>query len=800
MMELEDVMSSLEGLSAEARVLALREMLADVEQDNARHRFPTPGALAKALDPKTVQTPALSLIDDAVVEAVDEGGWVIITVPPQEGKALSAATPVFTTRGWVQHGDLVPGDEVCHPNGSFVTVTNRGEDCDITLRVEFADGHHLDCHPRHEFQVWDTHLDAFRIVEAGALADTKLHSGTPGRRGYRTRFYLPPRQALRGVGDGTALGALSFIERFEDWWKLIPLKLTAPVQERRALFDAFLVEFSTTSRKAVRVEDRFLAEDFAELARTLGYTATVSHEKRRKPWTVTLTPMSSQHGPAVVSVTEIPPVVGNCIAVSAPDGMYLAGAGLTPTHNSTRVSVWTPVWALMRDPSRRVVVASYAESLARRNAMQARAIVNEFGSGSVDEMTGAALPDHLGIRVAPDHRQASSWAISGHPGGVYATGVQGSLTGRAADVLIIDDPLKNQQQADSEREREKIWEWWTSVAQTRLAPGASVVIIMTRWHQDDLVGQILAEEDKRPVEERRWKTINIPAIAEDGVPDALGREYGEALESARGRTLADFKRIRDSVGPRVWGSLYQGTPAPLAGGLFSTDEINQSRVTASDISLSGMIVSIDPAESGKGDEAGLLVMGWDITGTTYVVEDLSRRMTSQQWARNAVMAAIRHGAAEIVYEAFTAETTYRNVLETAWRDLHRQAAILREHDLDVLVAAEMWHAEGNEGDPLRFMQEAISLIDLIPRQEQAPYRIVPWRKRGDKVARAAGARQAVTTGKLRMIGTHPVLERQMAQWQPGQGSPDRVDAMVNGFDHMRTFLSAPSSIAIPEDW
>ena len=465
---------------------------------------------------------------------------------------------------------------------------------------------------------------------------------------------------------------------------------------------------------------------------------------------------------------------------------------------STRVAVWTPVWALMRDPDRRIVVASYAESLARRNAMQARGIINEFGTGAVDEVTGEALRDYLGIGVARDHRQAASWSVAGHSGGYYATGTAGALTGRAADLLIIDDPLKNQQQADSARERQKIWEWWTSVAQTRLAPGAAVIIIMTRWHEDDLVGGILAEEDKRPPGERLWRMVNIPAIAEPGVPDALDRVDGTPLESARGRTLADFRRIRESVGPRVWSSLYQGQPTPSEGGLFSREEIDRGRVTAVD--LSGIIVTVDPAESGRGDEAGVIVMGWDATATMYVVEDHSARMTSAVWARVAVEAALRSGAAEIVYEAFTAKETYRGVLEKTWQDIARQAELLREHNGDALVAAEVWHAEGHEGDSLGPMQATLELLDKIPDGREAPYRLVPWRKRGDKVARAAGARQSVTTGRLRMVGEHPVLERQMVTWQVGQGSPDRVDAMVNGHDHIITLIAQPVGLALPEDW
>lgn len=467
---------------------------------------------------------------------------------------------------------------------------------------------------------------------------------------------------------------------------------------------------------------------------------------------------------------------------------------------STRVAVWTPVWALMRNPNRRIVVASYAESLARRNAMQARAIVNEYGSGATDEVTGEALRDYLGIAVSQEHRQSNSWTLAGHTGGYYATGTGGALTGRAADLLIVDDPLKNQVQADSAREREKLWDWWTSVAQTRLAPGAAVIIIMTRWHEDDLVGGILTEEQKRPEAERVWRVVNIPAVAEDGVPDALGRAPGEALVSARGRTGQDFENIRRQVGQRVWSALYQGQPTPSSGGLFLRDEIDASRVEAGNVTLSGLIVSVDPSESGHGDEAGILLMGWDASGSAYVVRDESRQATSAGWARRAVRMAVREGAADLVYEAFTAQQTYAAVLAAAWQDMSHCAELLRRHGRDALAAAEAWTAEGHVGDALTPMQETLALLDKVPDNGIPPYRVVPWRARGDKVARAAGARQSVTTGRLRMLGSHPVLERQMVTWQPGQGSPDRVDAMVNGHDHIMGQLNRPVGFAVPGGW
>ena len=147
---------------------------------------------------------------------------------------------------------------------------------------------------------------------------------------------------------------------------------------------------------------------------------------------------------------------------------------------------------------------------------------------------------------------------------------QGSVdTGKRADLLIVDDPIKNMQEADSHAMRTKIIEWYHSVATSRLAPGAGVVVIQTRWHPEDLSGQLLKHDRELPPELREWHYINIPAVSHPALPDALGRPPGVALESARGRTREDFAKIERSVGKRVWNALYQGAPTPPEGGLFA---------------------------------------------------------------------------------------------------------------------------------------------------------------------------------------------------------------------------------------
>lgn len=218
---------------------------------------------------------------------------------------------------------------------------------------------------------------------------------------------------------------------------------------------------------------------------------------------------------------------------------------------STRVAGDFPVWALTQNPDLRIVTASYAQSLANRNGRAIRRRITEH--------------PELGLRIAPDNGAVGDWALDGHIGGVLSVGIGSGLTGRPADLMVIDDPISNREQADSRVYRDRAWDWWTDVASTRLAPGAPVVLILTRWHHDDLAGRLLAAEDGH-----LWRVVNIPAqaVADD---DPLGRDEGEFMVSARGRTLAQWAAVKVRVGSRTWASLYQGSPSPDTGNLFPVD-------------------------------------------------------------------------------------------------------------------------------------------------------------------------------------------------------------------------------------
>ena len=219
---------------------------------------------------------------------------------------------------------------------------------------------------------------------------------------------------------------------------------------------------------------------------------------------------------------------------------------------STRVAGDFPVWALTQNPDLRIVTASYAQSLANRNGRAIRRRITEHPS--------------LGLKLAPDNGAVADWTIADHTGGVLSVGIGAGLTGRPADILIIDDPIKDRAQADSKTYRDNCWDWWTDVASTRLAPGAPVIVILTRWRHDDLAGRLLAAEDGH-----LWRVINIEAEATNADTDPLGREPGQFMESARRRTRAQWEAIKVRVGSRTWASLYQGRPTPDTGNMFPAD-------------------------------------------------------------------------------------------------------------------------------------------------------------------------------------------------------------------------------------
>ena len=228
---------------------------------------------------------------------------------------------------------------------------------------------------------------------------------------------------------------------------------------------------------------------------------------------------------------------------------------MPPRHGkSNLVSERLPAFIVGNHPDRRVMLASYEASFAASWGGKARDVMEEFGG------------ELFGLEVKDDSAAKAWWGVQGHPGGMTTAGVGGPLTGKGADVLIIDDPVKNDKEANSQTYRDAAWEWFRATAYTRLEPGGSCVIIMTRWHEDDLVGRLLSEMEDGG---EQWEVINLPAIA--GEDDLLGRSPGEPLWPER-FGLKELKRIKRLLGSYWWAALYQQTPQAEDGEIFKRSQ------------------------------------------------------------------------------------------------------------------------------------------------------------------------------------------------------------------------------------
>lgn len=219
---------------------------------------------------------------------------------------------------------------------------------------------------------------------------------------------------------------------------------------------------------------------------------------------------------------------------------------------SMRISRAFPIWLLKRNPDLRIAIVSYADSLSRR-----------WGRLVRNDLIGHP---GLGLSLRHDTKAANEWQLEGKDGGMITVGIEGSLTGRPVDVLIIDDPFKDQKQADSETYRENVKEWWRTTGSMRLSEDAIVIVLMTRWHEDDLAGWLLTEEPGD------WRHINIPALADHdpakGETDVLGRQPGEWMISARGRTVRGWLRRKRNAGSRGFQAVLQGRPSPQEGSIL----------------------------------------------------------------------------------------------------------------------------------------------------------------------------------------------------------------------------------------
>jgi hypothetical protein len=491
------------------------------------------------------------------------------------------------------------------------------------------------------------------------------------------------------------------------------------------------------------------------------------------------------------------------------EGARLAVAMPPQEGKSRRLTIATPLWLLVRNPDLRVGIASFESDNATTFSREVRNMIAAYGSGTA--LTPRPLAeDLLGIALRGDSTSVSRFSIAGHVGGLVAVGMKGGLTGKPLDVLVVDDPYKDREQADSPDHRAKVWQWWSNVAVPRLPSAALVVLVQTRWHPDDLYGAVLAQERALPERLRRWEFVSIPAQAErarlddDGklapgwLPDALGRDPGEWLQSARGRNPEDWELRRAEVGETAWGSLYQQHPTPPEGAVFAEAHIVRNRRPADYAGPSTLrAVALDPSAGGS-DEFGIVAGYRGRDGRAYVTHDRSRTMSSAEGMRQAWLLAVDTAADEFVWEQNLAGPTMRAEALAAWDRIVRQARTLDEVTDDDTVdrpellrrAAIRWAAAEQrlppeqvtaDADDLRQLGEVLDRIErglLDSATSAPPARLHAVTATVGKRLRATPVATAVETNKVSHVGTLPGLELELTTWSEGQKSPGRLDAYV----------------------
>lgn len=233
-----------------------------------------------------------------------------------------------------------------------------------------------------------------------------------------------------------------------------------------------------------------------------------------------------------------------------------------PRHGkSEEISKWTPVWYLENWPRKTVINVGYSVTFAEEWGRKVRNLVTLY-------------QEDLRLRLSNDSKAAGRWnTMSG--GGMYATGIDGQITGRGADLFVIDDPHKDAAEANSLRKRDAVWQWWTDTARSRIMPGGAVILVQTRWHDDDFAGRLLKASADGSGE--HWDVLNLPAIAEAGKEDPLGRAPGEPLWPEQ-RSMEYLQALMLGMSPEAWAAQYQGAPGNLvkAGNVYKSFSVSRN--------------------------------------------------------------------------------------------------------------------------------------------------------------------------------------------------------------------------------
>jgi len=276
-----------------------------------------------------------------------------------------------------------------------------------------------------------------------------------------------------------------------------------------------------------------------------------------------------------------------------------------PQHGkSMTVTETFPSWYEGKYPDKRCIIGCYNDDFAGKFGRRNKTKIDEYG-GFI-----------FGISLSKSSDRDIE--IAGHDGGIITRGIMSGITGNAGDLIIIDDPVKNRQEADSVTYRERLWEEWQNSIKTRTQAGTKIIIIQTRWHEDDLAGRVIREESNVEV-------INIPVEAEEN--DILGRAVGDALcpEIGKGNDWLRAFKASYTGGMRAWNALFQGRPTSEEGNIFKREWWKYYDVLPEHMPLK--VISVDATFKDNQDSDFVAIEVWGkLNGDFYLIDLLKRRM------------------------------------------------------------------------------------------------------------------------------------------------------------------------------
>jgi hypothetical protein len=410
---------------------------------------------------------------------------------------------------------------------------------------------------------------------------------------------------------------------------------------------------------------------------------------------------------------------------------------LPPQSGKSRSSVeWGVFWWLCHHPTHRVVIGSYGDDLAVKRGRAIRRLVDTYGP-------------RFGLGLMPGAASVKDWElVTG--GGVRSVGAGSGITGHSGDLIVLDDPVKSRDEADSIRARDALGDWYSADLFSRRSPTCAILFVATPWHPDDLRARVEATEG-RLEDGGKWRVLSMPALCTHPDRDPIGRRLGDPLphpgvaEDDRAGLLHHWETIRAAVAARDWGALWQCDPQPAEGALLSWAVLRERRCYQHDspsapcAAAQVVAVAVDPSGGGR-DTAGVVGGYLGVDGRLYLTHDRSGVMPSDQWGRVVCELAADTNADRVIIEANYGGDQALLVVRTAWE------ALRREH-------------------PDRFGV-------ISPR-------VVAVHARRAKLLRAEPIAQQWIEDRVRTAAYLPELESEWVTWQPSADSPGRIDASVH---------------------